>query len=161
MRRVAEDMGLDISGLKPVAQAGCTYASLPGSGSSSNTDSAAAGDSSSSGADAGSASPVSIAALLSKAAAAAAVPKTDSKADAKADTKAASKPAETPADSKELDPLAVTQKVELSISVGGKPAGTVTLGMFGNAVPKTVANVSGRANVAMVDLRVCPGDSAC
>jgi peptidyl-prolyl cis-trans isomerase B (cyclophilin B) len=35
---------------------------------------------------------------------------------------------------------AVTQKVFFDISVGGKPAGRVVLGLFGDVVPKTTAN---------------------
>lgn len=144
MLKTAEELGLDVSGLKPVTQAGCTYASLP-AGSSSSSDSAsharmaAPADSSSEGNTPG----VNIAALLAqgRAAAAQGSAKPDSKAPAKSEGDAGNK-AESPDKSKEADPLAVTQKVELSISVGGKPAGTINIGLFGNAVPKTVANVS-------------------
>ena len=34
----------------------------------------------------------------------------------------------------------VTQRVFLDIEVGGKPAGRIVVGLFGNEVPKTVAN---------------------
>ena len=34
----------------------------------------------------------------------------------------------------------VTQKVFFDLSVAGKPAGRVVLGLFGNQVPKTAAN---------------------
>jgi hypothetical protein len=43
------------------------------------------------------------------------------------------------------DPLAITHKAEMEVTVGGKPAGTVVFGLFGNAVPKTVQNVSALA----------------
>jgi hypothetical protein len=42
----------------------------------------------------------------------------------------------------DADPLAVTHKVEMNITVDGKPAGKVVLGLFGNTAPKTVQNVS-------------------
>ena len=34
----------------------------------------------------------------------------------------------------------ITQKVFFDLTVGGKPAGRVVLGLYGEAVPKTVAN---------------------
>lgn len=34
----------------------------------------------------------------------------------------------------------VTHKVFFDISIGGEPAGTLELGLFGDVVPKTVAN---------------------
>lgn len=34
----------------------------------------------------------------------------------------------------------VTQKVFMDITVGGQPAGRIVLGLYGNDVPKTVAN---------------------
>ncbi len=35
---------------------------------------------------------------------------------------------------------AVTQKVFFDVSVGGVPAGRIVLGLYGDVVPKTVAN---------------------
>lgn len=34
----------------------------------------------------------------------------------------------------------VTQKVFMDLTVGGKPAGRLVLGLFGNDVPRTAAN---------------------
>lgn len=34
----------------------------------------------------------------------------------------------------------ITQKVFFDLTVAGKPAGRVVVGLYGNAVPKTVAN---------------------
>jgi hypothetical protein len=34
----------------------------------------------------------------------------------------------------------ITQKVYLDIALGGKPAGRIIVGLFGDAVPKTAAN---------------------
>lgn len=40
----------------------------------------------------------------------------------------------------------VTKLVLMGISIGGKPEGELTIGLFGNAVPKTVANFVALAN---------------
>jgi cytoskeletal protein RodZ len=115
----AAELGLDTSALKPVTQEGCLFgAAAPGSSSD------AADDASSS---------VAVAAV--PASSKAGNNKGSNKNKSSGSVKAASTPVA-------LDPLAVTQKVELNLTVGGKPAGSVVLGMFGNAAPKTVANVS-------------------
>lgn len=38
---------------------------------------------------------------------------------------------------------AITDKVYFDIEIGGKPAGRITMGLFGETVPKTVANFIG------------------
>jgi F420-0:gamma-glutamyl ligase-like protein len=108
MRALVEKMGLDTSALKPVAQAGCTYAPVS-KGAAAPTPAAAS-------------SAVGVAAVKS------AVP-------------------EPAAPAPGADPLAVTQKVELTIDVGGKNVGAITLAMFGNAAPITVANVRTRCRI--------------
>jgi hypothetical protein len=121
----AAELGLDTSALKPVTQEGCLFgAAAPGSSSN------AADDASSS---------VTVAAV--PASSKAGSNKGDNKATPASGSKSSGsvKAASTPV---ALDPLAVTQKVEFNLTVGGKPAGSVVLGMFGNAAPKTVANVS-------------------
>eukprot|EP00798_Chlamydomonas_sp_ICE-L_P022202 gene22202-29263_t len=40
---------------------------------------------------------------------------------------------------------AVTQKVYFDLSVGGEPAGRIVMGLFGDAVPRTVANFAALA----------------
>jgi hypothetical protein len=120
----AAALGLDTGALKPVTQEGCLFgAAAPGSSSD------AAGDASSS---------VAVAAIPASSKAGdnnkkAATPASGSKSSGS--VKAAAAPVA-------LDPLAVTQKVEFNLTIGGKPAGSVILGMFGNAAPKTVTNVS-------------------
>ena len=44
----------------------------------------------------------------------------------------------------------VTKKVVLKFTIGGQPIGDVGIGLFGNTVPKTVANF-----VALADHEVC------
>ena len=41
----------------------------------------------------------------------------------------------------------VTDKVFFDLAVGGKPAGRVVIGLFGNIVPKTAANFVGLGKV--------------
>ena len=45
----------------------------------------------------------------------------------------------------------VTKMVIMGISIGGKPEGDLTIGLFGNAVPKTVANFVALANHEVCD----------
>jgi hypothetical protein len=122
----AAELGLDTSALRPVTQEGCLFgAAAPGSSSDASDDASsgvavAAVPASSKKQQSSSSKPAS--------------PASSSKASG-----GSAKVASTPA---ALDPLAVTQKVEFNISIGGKPAGSVVLGMFGNAAPKTVQNVS-------------------
>ena len=40
----------------------------------------------------------------------------------------------------------VTHEVDMSISIGGIPKGTFTIGLFGNTVPKTVKNFEALAS---------------
>jgi hypothetical protein len=127
----AAELGLDTSALRPVTQEGCLYgAAAPGSSSDASDDAS---------------SGVAVAAVPASSkkqqssGKAAGSPASNSKSSGSGSSaKVASVPAA-------LDPLAVTQKVEFNISVGGKPAGSVVLGMFGNAAPKTVQNVSAGA----------------
>lgn len=51
-----------------------------------------------------------------------------------------------------LDPLASTHKAEMNITVDGKAAGKVVLGLFGNSAPKTVQNVSVLAHTTSLHL---------
>jgi len=48
-------------------------------------------------------------------------------------------PQQAMADGAEPD-LTITQKVYFDVSVGGEPAGRIVMGLYGNTVPKTVAN---------------------
>ncbi|WIA23099.1 hypothetical protein OEZ86_010004 [Tetradesmus obliquus] len=125
----AAALGLDTSSLKPVMQQGCLFgAAAPGS----STDAA---DDASSG--------VAVAAVPASSkkqqqgSGKAATPPASSGSSKKAGDSSAKVASAAPV---ALDPLAVTQKVEFNISIGGKPAGSVILGMFGNAAPKTVQN---------------------
>ena len=42
--------------------------------------------------------------------------------------------------------LTVTKKVFFDVSIGGKPAGRIVFGLFGEAVPKTTENFAGLAS---------------
>lgn len=47
----------------------------------------------------------------------------------------------------------VTNKVFFDITIGGEPAGRITFGLFGDVVPKTVANFIGLATVGSAGLK--------
>ncbi|KAF6250332.1 putative peptidyl-prolyl cis-trans isomerase chloroplast precursor [Scenedesmus sp. NREL 46B-D3] len=116
----AAELGLDTAALKPVTQEGCLFGAAAPASSNDASDDAS--------------SSVGIAAVPAngkkqQGSKKAATPAGGSKGSAKVASTAAA-----------LDPLAVTQKVEFTITIGGKPAGKVTMGMFGNAAPKTVRN---------------------
>eukprot|EP00879_Flechtneria_rotunda_P022301 GHRR01023530.1.p1 GENE.GHRR01023530.1~~GHRR01023530.1.p1 ORF type:complete len:180 (+),score=76.12 GHRR01023530.1:417-956(+) len=120
MRQIAEQLGFDVSPLEPVEQQGCIYTVAP---SSSSSAAAAAGSSDTSGTT-GSSGSASIHA-----------PATDAASGSRL-----AAPALKPAAMPTLDPLTITEKVQLNVSVGGKPFGSLNIGLFGNAAPKTVAN---------------------
>lgn len=143
MLKKAAELSLDTANLKSVTQEGCLYGAAAGSSSTS---------SGSSGSSSGSDSSVSVAATPAKQQqnkqGKAAAPTPDKKADSQKKVGVAAVTADDVLAA--LDPLSVTQKVELQLSIGGKPAGSVILGMFGNAAPKTVQNVSDNSSNARV-----------
>ena len=49
-------------------------------------------------------------------------------------------PYPAPAPAPQNSPLMVTKKVWFNVAQGGRPMGRIVIGVFGNTVPKTVAN---------------------
>ena len=55
----------------------------------------------------------------------------------------------------------MTDKVFFDLTVGGKPAGRVVIGLFGDVVPKTAANFVALGNVSQLDVTNKIASMAC
>ena len=55
----------------------------------------------------------------------------------------------------------VTDKVFFDLTMGGKPAGRVVIGLFGDVVPKTAANFVALGNVSQLDVTNKIASMAC
>ena len=55
----------------------------------------------------------------------------------------------------------VTDKVYFDLTVGGKPAGRVVIGVFGDIVPKTAANFVALGNVTKLTVTARTASMAC
>ena len=55
----------------------------------------------------------------------------------------------------------VTDKVFFDLTVGGKPAGRVVIGVFGDIVPKTAANFVALGNMIKLDVTNRIASMAC